>query len=121
MRRLLIPIYVIFGLTVLILRLIAKVIYLSYNEVNVIVWYMALPILWAVMLDYKLHIIAFSPLWLASCIALAIIQRKRFKKFCDNLFTISQMFLLNFGNYYISSVIVCLIIPIAFTVILALA
>lgn len=34
---------------------IGKVFHLSYNAVNIIVWYMIIPLAWAAILDYKLH------------------------------------------------------------------
>ena len=44
-----------FAITVKILLAIGKVFHLSYNAVNIIVWYMLLPLAWAAILDYKLH------------------------------------------------------------------
>lgn len=44
-----------FALTVKVLLAIGRTFRLSYNAVNIIVWYMLLPLAWAGILDYKLH------------------------------------------------------------------
>ena len=110
-----------FVLTVKVLLAIGRGFHLSYNAVNIIVWYMFLPLAWAAILDYKLHQILFAPLWLLLCIGTIIVQRKRFNQFCDSLFKLSQSFILLFGNYFLWSVIICLIVPIVITVALIIA
>lgn len=109
-----------FALTVKVLLLIGKIFHLSYNAVNIIVWYMLLPLAWAAILDYKLHQVLLSPSWLLLCIGCIVIQRKQFNRFCDVLFKLSQVFIASFGNYYLWSVIICLLLPILVTVILIL-
>lgn len=109
-----------FALTARALLQIGKVFHLSYNAVNIIVWYMLLPLAWAAILDYKLHQLLFAPAWLLLCIATIVHQRKQFNKFCDLLFRLSQEFILAFGDYYLWSVIICLLIPISMTVLLIL-
>ena len=107
-----------FVLTVKVLLLIGKLLHLSYNAVNIIVWYMLIPLAWAAILDYKLHQILFAPVWLLLCIGIIVHQRKQFNKFCDLLFRLSQEFILSFGNYYLWSVIICLLVPILVTTLL---
>ena len=109
-----------FVLTARGLLLIGKACHLSYNAVNIIVWYMLLPLLWAAILDYKLHQVLFAPTWLLLCIGCIIIQRKRFNKFCDTLFRLSQIFILSFGDYCLWSVMICLLVPVIITLILLL-
>lgn len=109
-----------FAVTVKVLLLIGKATHLSYNAVNIIVWYMLLPLLWAAILDYKLHQVLFAPTWLLLCIGCIIIQRKRFNKFCDTLFRMSQIFILSFGDYCLWSVMICLLVPVIITLILLL-
>ena len=43
-----------FNLTVKILLFIGKAFHLSYNAVNIIIWYMIFPMFWMAILDYKL-------------------------------------------------------------------
>ena len=71
---------------------------------------------WMAILDYKLHRILFVPIWLLLCLALGYVQRKKFNRFCDLLFKLSQEFILSFGNYYLWSVIICLLVPLQITI-----
>lgn len=107
-----------FALTVKVLLYIGRIFHLSYNAVNIIVWYLLLPLAWATILDYKLHQILFAPAWLLLCIGIGFLQRKNFNSFCDLLFKLSQVFIASFGNYYKWSVIICLLVPIAITIVL---
>ena len=106
--------------TVKILLAIGKVFHLSYNAVNIIVWYMLLPLAWAAILDYKLHKLILSPMWLLICVGIIILQRKKFNQFCDTMFRLSQIFISSFGNYYLWSVIICLLLPTLITAVLLL-
>lgn len=110
-----------FVITVKILLTIGKVFHLSYTAVNIIVWYMLFPLAWAAILDYKLHRLILSPMWLLLCIGIIALQRKQFNQFCDTLFKLSQVFIASFGNYYKWSVIICLLVPFLITVILLIA
>lgn len=74
-----------FNLTVKVLLFIGKVFHLSYNAVNIIIWYMIFPMFWMAILDYKLHRILFVPIWLLLCLGLGYVQRKKFNRFCDLL------------------------------------
>lgn len=107
-----------FALTVKVLLSLGKTFHLSYNAVNIIVWYMLLPLFWAAILDYKLHQILFAPVWLLICGGIIYLQRKKFNNFCDLLFKLSQIFIASFGDYYKWSVIICLIVPILITILL---
>lgn len=107
-----------FALTVKVLLSLGKTFHLSYNAVNIIVWYMLLPFFWAAILDYKLHQILFAPVWLLICGGIIYLQRKKFNNFCDLLFKLSQIFIASFGDYYKWSVIICLVVPILITILL---
>jgi hypothetical protein len=109
-----------FAFTVRVLTQIGELLHLSYNVVNIIVWYILLPLAWTAILDYKLHQILFAPVCFLLCTATIVYQRKQFNKFCDILFRLSQEFILAFGNYYLWSVIICLIIPLLLTLLLVL-
>ena len=105
-------------LTVKILLQIGKVFRLSYNAVNIITWYMLLPLVWIAILDYKLHQIMFVPAWIIFCVGVIVQQRKQFNKFCYSFFKLSQQFILLFGNYYLWSVLICLVLPLIITTLL---
>jgi hypothetical protein len=109
-----------FALTVKVLLKIGRACHLTYNAVNIIVWYMLLPLAWAAILDYKLHITALAPAWLLLCTVVIVHQRKQWNRFCDKLFRLSQKFILYFGDYYRWSVIICLLVPCIITALLIL-
>ena len=97
-------------------KLIAKIFHLTYNEVNIIVYYLLIPLSWAVLIDYKIGYLAISIFFLLLWSCLYWKVRKNFKTFCDVAFRISQLFLLKFQkigwNYVVSSVIICVVVPI---------
>lgn len=97
---------------------IGRTCHLSYNAVNIIVWYALLPLAWAAILDHKLHQLLFAPTWSLICLGTAFLQRKRLNEFCDMLFKMSQTFIVSFGDYYKWSVIICLLLPLAITILL---
>lgn len=111
----------VFSLTAVTLLNAGKLCHLTYNAVNIIVWYALIPLTWAGILDYKLHQILFVPCWALLCIGIGILQRKQFNNFCDALFRLSQQFILLFGNYYVWSVIICLLLPFLITIVLLIA
>ena len=110
-----------FNLTVKVLLFIGKVFHLSYNAVNIIIWYIIFPMFWMSILDYKFHRILFVTIWLLLCLGLGYVQRKKFNRFCNLLFKLPQEFILSFGNYYLWSVIICLLIPLLITIVLLIA
>ena len=81
---------------------------------------MIIPLAWAAILDYKLHKLILSPMWLLLCVGIIILQRKQFNQFCDTMFRLSQIFISSFGNYYLWSVIICLLLPTLITAVLLL-
>ena len=110
------PIYLIFGLVAALLALLAKLCGITYKEMNIFVYYFVIPISWCFMIDYWLNMPLFSCLW---CLLWAFIiyhNRHGFRTWCVRAFDNSVKFLLWFRtigwNYYISSVIICVIAPI---------
>ena len=95
---------------------IAKRMHLTYNEVNILIWYLLIPLSWCIMLDIIIKLPLFTLLLILSWIIIFIIHRKDFQEWCDWLFRKSVDFLLWFqciGWYYEkSSVIICCLIPI---------
>jgi len=90
---------------------IAEITGLSYNEVNIIVYYIIIPFTWTVLLDkiFKFHYfkISFSLIILGFLLFI-----KDYYDFCDWLFEKSADFLLSLGDYIIMSVIVCVFLVI---------
>ena len=103
-----------------VLLIISAILGLTYNEVNVIVWYLLLPFIWLIILDCKLQLILFSPIWVVLWIIILKWKHKQFNKYCNILFKTSQKFIRFFGDYCTWSVIICLVIPIIITLILIL-
>lgn len=95
----------------------------TYNAVNIIVYYCLVPLLWAIIIDYKFDMVACSLAVIGFWAGILCFDR-HFIKDCDYWFKRSQDFLLWFKrigwNYVVSSVIICVILPIIFTVILLL-
>ena len=90
---------------------------LTYNVVNIIVYYMIIPLTWLVMLDFIMMIRPLlSVIWIFICMGIVLCKRKTFNQWCDTQFVRSQSFLLWFScigwNYVKASVIICVFIPI---------
>ena len=113
----------IFNKTALLLVKTAQKVNLTYNEVNIIVYYMIVPLTWCIMSDLIFSSWPWmSVVWLALCVAVIWWHRKDFSTWCDWAFEKSVNFLLWFRrigwNYYKASVIICVGLPIAIYVIL---
>ena len=114
----------IFGITANLLNLIARWTGYTYNEINIIVYYLIIPLTWTVMLDIIIEMPLFTPLLLlAWAYIFAKTRTKRvFRIWCDWAFKDSVDFLLWFKrigwNYIVSSVIICVVAPIIIYVLL---
>ena len=97
-------------------HVIAKITGLTYNEVNIIVYYLLIPLSWAVMIDYITMLPLLSPMYIMGGIIFLWKDPMRFRDRCDWAFGKSVDFLLCFRkigwNYVISSVIICVVIPV---------
>ena len=103
----------------------ARMLHLTYNEVNIIVYYMLIPLTWAVMLDFIIGIWPWLTVgWTAVCLLITWLNRKRFSQWCDKGFQKSVDFLNwfdRFGwDYYKASVIICVFIVIIIYAVLTL-
>ena len=100
----------------------AKALHISYNMANIIVYYFAVPLSWAIMLDSYFKMPILSIIIIAVWLFLIIRYKNNFSVFCDNLFDKSVQFLLSFRkigwNYVVSSVIICVIIPLIIYIVL---
>ncbi|MBK1884528.1 hypothetical protein JIN85_19080 [Luteolibacter pohnpeiensis] len=96
------------------LNWIASVTGFTYNEINIIVYYIILPFIYVALVDriLKKHFfkIAYAIVWVV-----LIVFIPNFRAFSDTLFQASVDFLLFFGyvglNYVAASVVICVILP----------
>ena len=105
----------IFNLVAVALFKIAKMTHLTYNEINIIVYYLIIPMSWCVMLDIIIQFPIFTPLWSVLWIYIFWTKRKFFSQWCDTVFSLSQEFLFSFKkigwDYWKASVIICVALP----------
>lgn len=96
--------------------IIAKLTGSTYNEVNIIVFYLLIPLSWTVMIDYLTKLPFLSPMFVLAWIVFLWKDPMKFRNRSDWAFMKSVDFLLWFKrigwNYVVSSVIICVIIPI---------
>src|SRR5215831_4459467 len=96
------------------LNWVASITGFTYNEINIIAYYIILPFIYVTLVDriFKKHFlkIAYVTAW-----GVLIILIPNFRAFSDALFQYSVDFLLLFGhvglNYVAASVVVCVIFP----------
>lgn len=97
-------------------HVIAKLTGSTYNEVNIIVYYLLIPLSWTVMIDYLTKLPFISPMFVLAWIVFLWKDPMIFRDRSDWAFMKSVDFLLWFKrigwNYVVSSVIICVIIPI---------
>ena len=97
-------------------HIIAKLTGATYNEVNIIVYYLMLPLSWAVMVDYITKVPFLSIMYIIAWILFLWKDPMKFRDRCDWVFDKSVDFLLWFKkigwNYVVSSVIICVMVPI---------
>lgn len=107
---------IIFSLVARTLYNIAQVTHLTYNEINIIVYYLLIPLSWTVMIDCWIGIPITSAIFICIWFGIFIATRRYFKEWCDWVFKDSVDFLNYFnrwgGNYVLNSVIICVMIPI---------
>ena len=105
----------IFGVVASLLHTGARLFRITYNEINILVYYFLIPLTWTVMVDYCLHLPIFTPVLLVIWAGIVLRNWGRFGKWCDWLFDRSVDFLCYFnrwgGNYVLNSVIICVLIP----------
>ena len=106
----------VFGIVAASLRLMAKALHMTYNEINIIVYYLIIPLSWCIMLDYIIGLPITTPLWILLWVYIFWSKRKFFKEWCDVAFKLSVDFLLKFQrigwNYWVASVIIGVVVPI---------
>ena len=101
----------IFQIVAKILLKIAQKMNLTYNEVNILVYYLVIPLSWCIMIDCLIGM-PVTTLLLIVVWAVIFLKVKSFSEWCDKGFKQSQRFILFFGEYEKYSVIICVLIPI---------
>lgn len=95
---------------------IAKITSSTYNEVNIVVYYLLIPLSWTIMADYLTKLPFLTPMFVMAWIIFLWKDPMTFRDRCDRMFGKSVEFLLWFGrigwNYVVSSVIICVVVPI---------
>ena len=106
----------IFAIVAEIEHLIARMTGATYNEVNIIVYYLVIPLSWTLMLDYITRMPFLTPLLASAWIVFIWKDKMKFRNRCDWAFGKSVDFLLLFKkigwNYIVSSVIICVVTPV---------
>ena len=86
----------------------------TYNEINVLIYYGLIPLSYCVLLDLLWGVHYLKLVFLSFCVGI-VIGTPDFKSFSDRLFKRSVQFLNYFNrfgsNYELSSVLICLLIP----------
>ena len=108
---------IIFDKTAQVLQYLAQKLNLTYNQVNIIVYYMIVPCSWLIMLDFIIGCWPLmSVLWTVTCLIVGGWHRRDFRRWCDEMFGKSVEFLLWFRhigwNYRKASVFICVVVPI---------
>ena len=104
---------IIFDIVYCLLKQLSVITGLTYNEINIVVYYIIIPMIYFFMIDkiIKKHIFKI----VFSILILIILVLVNFEKFSDSLFDASVKFLLLFEvigwSYVVSSVIICVIVP----------
>ena len=106
----------IFAIVAGIEHIIAKFTGLTYNEVNIIVYYLIIPLTWTLMIDYLTEMPFLTPMIIIGWIIFLWKDQMKFRDRCDWAFDKSVDFLLYFKkigwNYIVSSVIICVVVPV---------
>ena len=84
---------------------------LTYNEVNIILYYCIIPLTWCIMLDIIIKKFLLTPLLSIVWILILMITKNHFNLWCDKIFVFSQKFIKFFGEYIKYSVVICVFIP----------
>ena len=105
----------IFGMVAGVEHVIAKLTGATYNEVNIIIYFLLIPLSWASMIDYITRLPLLSLMYLIAWIVFFWKDQMTFRDRCDWAFDKSVEFLLWFKkigwNYVVSSVIICVVVP----------
>ena len=97
-------------------HIIAKLTGSTYNEVNIVIYYLIIALSWTVMVDYITMLPFLTPMYIIAWIVFLWKDPLKFRDRCDWAFMKSVDFLLWFKkigwNYIVSSVIICVVVPV---------
>ena len=97
-------------------HIVAKLTGATYNEINIIVYYLLIPLSWAAMVDYITMMPFLTPMYIFAWVIFLWKDQMKFRDRCDWAFDKSVEFLLYFKkigwNYVVSSVIICVVVPV---------
>lgn len=89
---------------------------ITYNEINIIVYYLLIPLTWTIMLDCWLGTPITTYALIFIWFGIKIGTWGRFREWSDWTFMRSVDFLMFFnrwgGNYVLNSVIICVMVPV---------
>ena len=89
---------------------------ITYNEINILVYYLLIPLTWTIMVDLLIGTPMTTSALLLVWAGIKIGTVGRFSEWCDWAFMRSVDFLNYFnswgGNYHLNSVVICVAIPI---------
>ena len=87
----------------------------TYNQINIIVYYLLIPLSWTIMFDCWIGLPITTAILTCIWVGIFIATHNYFKEWCDWAFKDSVDFLNYFnkwgGNYILNSVITCVSIP----------
>ena len=94
----------------------AQLLGITYNEINILVYYLLIPLTWTIIVDCLIDIPMTTTALLLVWAGIRIGTWGRFSAWCDWAFMRSVDFLNYFnrwgGNYHLNSVVICVAIPI---------
>ena len=89
---------------------------MTYNEVNILVYYLLIPLSWTILFDLWIKTPYTTIFLLSAWIGVFMATYKNFRCWCDKAFRQSVNILNYFnrwgGNYELNSVVICVILPI---------
>lgn len=96
---------------------------ITYNDINILVYYLLIPLTWTIMVDLLIGAPMTTSVLLLVWAGIKIGAWGRFSEWCDWAFMRSVDFLNYFnrwgGNYHLNSVVICVAIPIVIYIALA--
>ncbi len=97
------------------LHILARKLNLTYNEINVIVYFFVVPLTWAILIDVYYDSYFCTLLFITFIVGFRV-GCTNFKLYADGLFLKSVHFLNYFNrfgsNYYKTSVWICVVVPV---------
>ena len=104
----------IFKVTYEFLMFLSRITGFSYKEINIIVWFIIIPMSWMLLID-KIRGKHYFKTSFTTLVIIVLLFIKDFTISCNTLFDVSADFLRGFNpvgmNYTEASVVICLLVP----------